>query len=159
MFSAATHSRSAGRFFEEGISSCFALKTTRTTKTTIGHGEVRVYRGTRYPVECGQQLGRDPSQIGSSKSLVLKSFYGHGTHWDSPLLVSLTLRYTPVRFTPLLALPQRENDEIKFRKQPLSKDYRNHEILKTTTDQNHPVLAQVLVEKALLVLYRRGLQN
>ena len=28
-----------------------------------------------YPVECGQQLGRDPSNFGSSKSLVLKSFF------------------------------------------------------------------------------------
>ena len=51
-----------------------------------------------YPVECGQQLGRDPAKIGSSKSLVLKSFYGHGTQWDSSLLVSLTLRDTPVIF-------------------------------------------------------------
>ena len=43
-----------------------------------GCAKVRVY-----PVECGEQLGRDPSKIGSSKSLVLKSSSGEGTHWDS----------------------------------------------------------------------------
>ena len=36
-----------------------------------------------YPTECSEQLGRDPSKIGSSKSLVLKSFSGEGTLWDS----------------------------------------------------------------------------
>ena len=59
-----------------------------------------------YPAECGEQLGRDPSKIGSSKSLVLKSFSGEGTHWDSSLLVSLTLWDTPVLFTPPLPLPK-----------------------------------------------------
>ena len=43
-----------------------------------------------YPAECGEQLGRDPSNIGSSKSLVLKSFSREGTlyflrpHFPSP---------------------------------------------------------------------------
>ena len=45
-----------------------------------GCTEVRVY-----PAECGEQLGTDPSKIGSSKSLVLKSFSGEGTLWDSSL--------------------------------------------------------------------------
>ena len=36
-----------------------------------GCTEVRVH-----PAECGEQLGTDPSKIGSSKSLVLKSFLG-----------------------------------------------------------------------------------
>ena len=31
-----------------------------------------------YPTECGEQLGRDPSKHGSSKSLVLKSFFFPG---------------------------------------------------------------------------------
>ena len=75
----------------------------------IGHGEVRVYRGTGvYPAECGEQLGTDPSKIGSSKSLVLKSFSGEGTLWDSSLPVSLTLWDTPALFTPPLPLPQRK---------------------------------------------------
>ena len=58
-----------------------------------------------YPAECGEQLGRDPSKIGSSKSLVLKSFSGEGTLWDSSLPVSLTLWDTPALFTPPLPLP------------------------------------------------------
>ena len=65
-----------------------------------GCTEVRVY-----PTECGEQLGRDPSKIGSSKFLVLKSFSGEGTRWNSSLLVSLTLWDTPVLFTPPLPLP------------------------------------------------------
>ena len=66
-----------------------------------GCTEVRVY-----PAECGEQLGRDPPKIGSSKSLVLKSFSREGTLWDSSLLVTLTLWDTPVLFTPPLPLPQ-----------------------------------------------------
>ena len=56
--------------------------------------EVRVYHA-----ECGEQLGRDPSKLGSSKSLVLMSFAGEG------LLVSLIFWDTPVLFTPPLPLP------------------------------------------------------
>ena len=55
-----------------------------------------------YPAECGEQLGTDPSKIGSSKSLVLKSFSVEGTLWDSSLPVSLTLWDTPALFTPPL---------------------------------------------------------
>ena len=58
-----------------------------------------------YPTECGEQLGTDPSKIGSSKSLVLKSFSGEGTLWDSSLPVSLTLWDTPALFTPPLPEP------------------------------------------------------
>ena len=73
-----------------------------------------------YPAECGEQLGRDPNKIGSSKSLVLKSFGVERTFWDSSLLVSLTLWDTPALFTPPLPLPQKrgrfdengENDEL-----------------------------------------------
>ena len=66
-----------------------------------GCTEVRVY-----PAECGEQLGTDPSKIGSSKSLVLKSFSEEGTLWDSSLPVSLTLWDTPALFTSPLPLPQ-----------------------------------------------------
>ena len=55
-------------------------------KGKYGCTEVRVY-----PTECGEELGTDPSKIGSSKSLILKSFSGEGTLWDSSLPVSLTL--------------------------------------------------------------------
>ena len=51
-----------------------------------------------YPAECGEQLGRDPSKIGSAKSLVLKRFSGEGTLWDSSLPISLTLWDTPALF-------------------------------------------------------------
>ena len=61
-----------------------------------------------YPAECGEQLGRVPSKIGSSKSLVLKSFSGEGTLWDSSLPVSLTLWDTPALSTPPLPLPQQK---------------------------------------------------
>ena len=68
----------------------------------VGQGEVQMY-----PTECGEQLGTDPSKIGSSKSLVLKSFSGEGTLWDSSLPVSLTLWDTPALFTPPLPLRQK----------------------------------------------------
>ena len=66
-----------------------------------GCTEVRVY-----PAECGEQLGTDPSKIGSSQSLVLKSFSGEGTLWDSSLPISLTLWDTRALFAPPLPLPQ-----------------------------------------------------
>ena len=61
-----------------------------------------------YPAECGEQLaGRgDLSKIGSSKYLVLRSFSGEGTLWDSSLPVSLTLWDTLALSTPPLPLPQ-----------------------------------------------------
>ena len=66
-----------------------------------GCTEVRVY-----PAECGEQIGRDPSKIGSSKSLVLKSF-----SWerDTLGLVPASLPHTlghALLFTPPLPLPQ-----------------------------------------------------
>ena len=42
----------------------------------------------------------------SSKSFLLKRFSDEGTHWDSSLLVTLTLWDTPVLFAPPLSLPQ-----------------------------------------------------
>ena len=54
-----------------------------------------------YATECGEQLGRDPSKKGSSKSLVFRSSSGEeGTLWDSSLLVALTVWDTPVLCTP-----------------------------------------------------------
>ena len=65
-----------------------------------------------------EQIGKIPEQIGknfgSSKSLVLKSFWVERTFWDSPLLVSLTLWDTPVLFTPPLPLPQEIWFGIRF---------------------------------------------
>ena len=80
--------------------SSFVLVTQSTARCT-GHKKVRVY-----PEECGQQLGTDPSKNGSSKSLVLKSFSGERTLWDSSLPVSLTVWDTPVLCTPPLPLSQ-----------------------------------------------------
>ena len=65
-----------------------------------------------YPAECGEQLGRGPLKIGSSKSLVLKSFWVERTFWDSSLPVSFTHWDTPALLTPPLPLPQ-----VKFRSQ------------------------------------------
>ena len=74
----------------------------------IGDGEVRVYKVRVYPAECGEQLGRGPSNNGSSKSLVPKSFSGERTLWDKSLPVTLTLWDTPVLCTPPLPLSQKE---------------------------------------------------
>ena len=67
-------------------------------------GKVRVY-----PTECGEQLGRDLSKSGSSKSLALQSFSGEGTLWDSSLPVALTFWDTPCTLyaptSPLLIEP------------------------------------------------------
>ena len=79
---------------------------TALRKTLFGHGEVRVYRGTG--VSCGvrRTTWERSQKIGSSKSLVLKSFWVERTLWDSSLLVSLTLWDAPVLFTPPLPLPK-----------------------------------------------------
>ena len=66
-----------------------------------GCTEVRVYHA-----ECIQQLGRDPSKIGSSKSLVLKSFFWTGNTLGLLPLVSLTFWDTPGLFAPPLSLPK-----------------------------------------------------
>ena len=65
-----------------------------------------------YPAERGEQLGRDPQKIGSSKSLVLKSFWVERTLWDLSLPVSLTPWDTPALFTPPLPLPQKANGRL-----------------------------------------------
>ena len=57
-----------------------------------------------YPAECGEQLGRDCSKFGSSKSFVLKSLLGRA-HIDSSPLVSLTLWDTLVLVTTPLPSP------------------------------------------------------
>ena len=59
--------------------------------------EVRVY-----PAECGEQLGRDPSKIGSSESLVLRSLCGERTHWDS---LPHTLGYACTSYAPTSPSP------------------------------------------------------
>ena len=69
-----------------------------------------------YPAECGEQLGRDTSEIGSSKSLVLKRFWREGTLWDSSLPVSLTLWDTAALFTPPLSSPKSETKTQKMRR-------------------------------------------
>ena len=63
---------------------------------------------------CIPQLGRDPSKIGSSKSLVFKSFSGQGTLWDSSLPVSLMLWDTPALFTPPRPLRQLKVTKLDF---------------------------------------------
>ena len=59
-----------------------------------------------HPPECTEQLGRDPSKNGSSKSLVLKTFSGGGTlwdFWDTPPL------WEPV--DPVVADPVRQDND------------------------------------------------
>ena len=69
-------------------------------------GSTGVQRYGCIPRSAVNNFGTDPSNIGSSKSLVLKSFSGEGTLWDSSLPVSRTLWDTPAPFTPPLPLPQ-----------------------------------------------------
>ena len=74
---------------------------------TWPRGSMGVQRYGVYPAECGEQLGRDSQKNGSSKSLVLKSFWVERTFWDSALLVSLTIEFG-IRlyfFTPPTSLP------------------------------------------------------
>ena len=73
---------------------------------TFGLGKYGCRKVQVHPAESGEQLGRDPSKIGSSKSLVLESFSGEGTLWDSSLPVTLTLWDTPVLCMPSLPLSQ-----------------------------------------------------
>ena len=75
-------------------------------RTFLATGKYGCRKVRVYPAECGEQLGRDPSKKGSSKSLVLKSFSGEGTLWDSSLPVTLTPWDTPVLCTPPLPLSQ-----------------------------------------------------
>ena len=64
-------------------------------------GEVGVDRGTGVSRAMRRNLGRDPSKIGSSKSLVLKSFPREGTLWDSsPLVTPHTLGYACTFYAP-----------------------------------------------------------
>ena len=67
-------------------------------------GSTGVQRYGRIPWSAANNLGEIPKKSGSSKSLVLKSFWVERTFGDSSLLVSLTLWDTPVLFTPPLPL-------------------------------------------------------
>ena len=84
--------------------SLYNQKTSRCLRL-LGTGKYGCSKVQVYPGECGEQLGRDSLKNGSSKSLVLKSFWtGEGTLWDSSLLFALTLWDTPVLCTPPLPL-------------------------------------------------------
>ena len=78
-----------------GFSSCDSWWFWPLVTGKYGCRKVRVY-----PAECGEQLGRDPSKNGSSKSLVLTSFSGEGTLWDSSLSITLALWDRPVLCAP-----------------------------------------------------------
>ena len=69
-----------------------------------GCTEVRVY-----PAECGEQLGTDPSKIGSSKSLVLKSFFfwGGNTLGLIPASLPHTLGYACTFYAPTSPPPKK----------------------------------------------------
>ena len=57
-----------------------------------------------YPAECGEQLGRDPSKIGSSKIPCFVEFFFFSGEGNT--LGPLTLWDTPVLSTPPLSLLQ-----------------------------------------------------
>ena len=64
--------------------------------------EVRVY-----PAECGEQLGTDPSKIGSSKSLVFKEFsWGENTLGLVPATLPHTLGYACTFYAPASPPPK-----------------------------------------------------
>ena len=69
-------------------------------------GSTGVQRYGCIPCSAANNLGEIPKKFGSSKSLVLKSFWVERTFWDSSLLVSLALWDTPALFAPPLPLPQ-----------------------------------------------------
>ena len=74
------------------------------SKVFLGHGEIRVYRGTG--VSRGVQRttwGRDPSKFGSSKSLVLKRvffFWGGNTLGRIPASLPHTLGFACTFYAP-----------------------------------------------------------
>ena len=71
--------------------------------------------GQRYrciPRSAANNLGKIPLKNESSKSLVLKTFSGESTVWDSSLLVSLTLWDTPVLCTPPLPFTQMNKNGV-----------------------------------------------
>ena len=74
--------------------------THKITSSNFGHGEVRVYRGPGVPRGVQRTTWDRSLKNWSSISLVLKSFSGEGTLWDSSLPVSLTLWDTLALFTP-----------------------------------------------------------
>ena len=82
------------------------LHSSRGLPAHFGHGEVRVYRGMG--VSCGMRRTTWDRSLKNwqLQILVLKSFSGEGTLWDSSLPVSLTLWDTPALSTPPLRLPQ-----------------------------------------------------
>ena len=61
---------------------------------------------------AANNLGEIPQKIGSSKFLVLKSFWVERTFWDSSLLVSLVLWDTPVLFVPPLPSPNSHSHSL-----------------------------------------------
>ena len=52
-----------------------------------------------------QRYGCTHSKVGSSKSLVLKSFSGEVTHWDSSASLPLTLGCACTSYTPTFPPP------------------------------------------------------
>ena len=75
---------------------------------------------------AANNLGEIPKKVGSSKSLVSKSFWVERTFWDSSLLVSLTLWDTPILFMPPLPLPpkkytKKDLKRVRFLLMPLSR--------------------------------------
>ena len=67
-----------------------------------GCTEVRVY-----PAECGEQLGRDPSKIGSSKSQCFEEFFrGGNTLGFVPASLPHTLGYACTFLRPHFPSPK-----------------------------------------------------
>ena len=67
----------------------------------LGQGKYGCRKVRVYPTECGQQVGRDPSKNGNSKSLVLKTlFIGGNTLGLVPSSLPHTLGYACTLYAP-----------------------------------------------------------
>ena len=71
------------------------------SKNLLATGKYGCRKVRVYPAECGEQLGRDPSKNGSSKSLVLKSSSGEGTLGFVPSSHPHSLGYACTLYAPL----------------------------------------------------------
>ena len=82
------------------------LGVTLPQKESVGHGEVRVYRGTGVSRGVRRATWERSLKMWELQIPCFEEFLWGGTLWDSSLPVSLTLWDTPALFTPPLPLPQ-----------------------------------------------------
>ena len=77
----------------------------------IGHGEVRVYRGTGVSRGVRRTTWDRSLKNWELQTPCFEEFSGERTLWDSSLPVSLPLWDTPALLTPPLPLPQKDPEK------------------------------------------------